>query len=72
MKELKVGDIVTASLFGGRLVTGKVERIEICAQGSKEGRRVNQCDLDKHSNGVIDLDCGYWCYFYQVKQINQQ
>ena len=70
MKKVKLGDTVTASLFGGTLVIGKVEDIQICARGSKEGRPVKQCDLDKHSNGVLDLDCGHWCYFYQVKRIN--
>ena len=69
MRKLKIGDAVTASLFGGELVTGKVEDIQICRQGEKEGRSVQSCDLDKHSNGVIDLDCGHWCYFYQVKDI---
>ena len=70
MRKLKIGDTVTASLFGGEVVTGQVESIEICAQGKKEGRPVRSCDLDKHSNGVIDLSCGHWCYFYQVKRIN--
>ena len=70
MRTLKIGDIVTATLFGGTVVTGQVEGIEICTQGSKEGRSVQSCDLDKHSNGVIDLSCDYWCYFNQVKKIN--
>ena len=70
MRKLKIGDIVTASLFGGELVTGKVEDIQICRIGEKEGRFVSQCDLDKHNNGVLGLDCGHWCYFYQVKRIN--
>lgn len=69
MRKLRVGDTVTATLFGGQLVTGKVEDIQICARDSKEGRSVSKCDLDKHNNGVIDLDCGHWCYFYQVKSI---
>lgn len=70
MRKLKIGDTVTASLFGGELVTGQVEGIEICARDSKEGRSAQSCDLDKHSNGVIDLSCDHWCYFYQVKRIN--
>ena len=70
MKKLKIGDTVTATLFGGEEVTGKVEDIQICRRGEKEGRSVGQCDLDKHSNGVIDLSCDHWCYFYQVKRIN--
>ena len=67
MRKLKVGDTVTAPLWR-QLVTGKVEDIEGCTD-SKEGRSVSKCDLDKHNNGVIDLDCGHWCYFYQVKSI---
>ena len=70
MKKLKSGDTVTATLFGGQLVTGTVEDIQICRRDKKEGRSVNTCDLDKHSNGVIDLSCGHWCYFYQIKRIN--
>ena len=35
MRKLKVGDTVTATLFGGQLVTGKVEDIQICARDSK-------------------------------------
>ena len=70
MRKLKIGDIVTAFLFGGELVTGKVEDIQICRSREKEGRPVSQCDLDKHNNGVLDLDCGHWCYFDQVKKIN--
>lgn len=70
MRKLKIGDTVTATLFGGTVVTGQVEDIQICRQGEKKGRSVQSCDLDKHSNGVIDLSCNHWCYFYQVKKIN--
>ena len=70
MRNLKIGDTVTATLFGGEEVTGQVESIEICARDEKYGRVVSQCDLDKHSNGVLDLSCNHWCYFYQVKKIN--
>jgi len=69
MKKVKIGDTVTASLFGGELVTGKVESIEVCSRDSKYGRQVQSCDMDKHSNGVLDLSCDHWCYFYQVKSI---
>ena len=70
MRKLKIGDTITATLFGETIVTGKVEDIQTCAIGTKEGKSVGNCDLDKHNNGVIDLDCGHWCYFDQVKQIN--
>ena len=32
-------------------------------------RPVSKCDTSKHKNGTIDLDCGHWCYFYQVKSV---
>ena len=67
--KIKLGDTVTACLFGGKLVTGKIETIEICPKDSKYGRSVTQCDTSKHSNGTLDLDCGNWCYFYQIKSI---
>lgn len=67
--KIKIGDTVTASLFGGERVIGKIQSIEICARDSKYGRSVSKCDTSKHSNGTIDLDCGHWCYFYQVKSV---
>ena len=67
--KIKIGDTVTASLFGGKLVTGAIESIEICAADSKYGRVVKSCDLRKHHNGTISLDCGHWCYFNQIKSI---
>ena len=70
MRKLKLGDTVTARLFGGTMVTGTVENIEITTAYSKSGRVVSRCDLDKHHNGTIDLSCGRWCYFDQIKTIN--
>ena len=70
MRKIKIGDKVSARLFSGKVVTGNVESIEICGRDSKYGRSVTSCDLSKHSDGVIDLDCGSWCYFNQVKKIN--
>ena len=72
MRKIKIGDTVTAILFGGKQVKAKITNIEICANGSKTGRPVKNCDLSKHSNGVVDLDDGKercWCYFDQVKSI---
>lgn len=66
MRKLKIGDTVTARLFGGKIVTGTVENIEITTAYSKSGRVVKNCDLDKHHNGVVDLSCDHWCYFYQI------
>jgi hypothetical protein len=68
--KIRLGDTVTARLFGGELVTGKIESIEICARDSKYGRAVTRCDTSKHTNGTIDMDCGHWCYFHQIKSVN--
>lgn len=68
---LKVGDTVTATLFGGQIVTGKVKDIEVCAPDSKYGTEVDSCNIDTCANGVVDLDCGHWCYFNQIKHIER-
>jgi hypothetical protein len=68
--KIKLGDTVTARLFGGESVTGKIRGIEICARDSKYGRAVTKCDTSKHGNGTIDIDCGHWCYFNQIKSVN--
>lgn len=65
---VKVGDTIKHSLFGGEVLTGKVEEIQICREGEKYGRSVKAADVSKH-HGVIDLDNGHWCYFYQVIKI---
>ncbi len=66
--KVKVGDKIRHSLFGGQVLTGIVEDIQICRQGEKYGRSVKQCDTNKH-HGVLILSNGHWCYFYQVQQI---
>lgn len=68
--KIKLGDTITARLFGGELVTGRIESIEICARNSKYGKSVTNCDISKHSNGTVDMDCGHWCYFHQIKSVN--
>ena len=68
MNKIKIGDIVSAQLFGGKKVTGAIESIEVCRSGEKYGKSVSTCDLSKHPNGVIELDCGNWCYFNQIKK----
>ena len=73
MNKLKVGDTISAILFGGKRVQGKVEHIEICNKDNpKYGRSVEQCDLREHTYGTIDLDTGNWCYFDQIKCIVKQ
>ncbi len=63
--KVKIGDKISHSLFGGQVLTGIVEDIQICRQGEKSGRSVKSCDVSKH-HGVIDLSNGHWAYFYQV------
>lgn len=68
---VKVGDKIIYESWSGPRKTATIEGIQICRQGEKYGREVECCDLDKHY-GVLDLDNGHWCYFYQViKTINQ-
>ncbi len=69
--KIKIGDKIRHSLFGGQVLTGIVEDIQICRQGEKFGRSVKSCDVSKH-HGVLDLDNGHWCYFDQVKQVLNQ
>lgn len=66
---IKIGNTIEHSLFGGQVLTGIIKVIEICRQGEKTGRRVDQCDVSKHNNGVLDLDNGHWCYFYQIIRV---
>lgn len=63
--KVKIGDKIRHSLFGGEVLTGIVEDIQICRQGEKSGYSVKTTDMKKH-HGVIDLDNGHWCYFHQV------
>ena len=65
---VKVGDKIRHSLFGGEILTGIVEDIQICRQGEKEGRSVKSADVSKHY-GIIYVDNGDWCYFDQVKEV---
>ena len=69
MRIIRVGDTVTARLYGNKFVTGKILDIEITRADTKYGRSVRSCNLDKHQNGVVDLDCNHWCYFYQIESI---
>lgn len=66
--KVKIGDKIRHSLFGGHVITGTIEDIQICRAGEKEGRSVKSADVTKH-HGVIDLDNGHWCYFDQVKEV---
>lgn len=68
---VKIGDKIKHSLFGGEVLTGIVEEIQICRMGEKEGRPVKTADVSKH-HGVIDLNNGHWCYFDQVISVNEE
>jgi len=67
--KIRVGDKVRHKLFGGEIKEGTITDIEICKLGTKEGRTVTQCDLDKHPNVVCDIDNGHWCYASQIIEI---
>lgn len=67
--KIRIGNTVEHSLFGGDVLIGVIEEIEICKQGEKSGRPVKQCDTSKHNNGVLTLNNGHWCYFYQIRKI---
>ena len=71
MKNVKIGDEVMYVTFSSPTRKAIVEQIEICKRGEKHGRSVSNCDLDRHSNGVISLSDGHWCYFDQVKRVIQ-
>lgn len=66
---IKVGSTIKHSLFGGEILQGTIEEIEICKVGEKEGRAVSKCDTGKHKNGVVILDNGHWCYFDQIIKV---
>lgn len=70
MEILRIGDEVSYSPWTGGTRRATVEEIEICPIGSKEGRSVSSCNIKKHSNGVLSLSDGHWCYFNQVKTIH--
>lgn len=68
---VKVGDKIIYEPWSGPRKTATIEGIQICRQGEKYGREVGSCDISKYY-GVLDLDNGHWCYFYQVKQVIRQ
>ena len=73
MRKIKIGDIVHYKSWGSPITKeAKVEGIEICRAGTKYGRQVEHCDLDKHSEVVPDLDDDHWCYKYQITKIEGQ
>lgn len=70
MRRLKVGDTITYRPYGHQnAITANVIAIEICKQGAKYGREVEECDLDKHSNVVIGMNNNRWCYKEQLVDI---
>lgn len=71
MNNVKIGDEVMYATFSNPTRKAIVEQIEICKRGEKHGRCVSSCDLGFHSEGVISLNDGHWCYFDQVKRVIQ-
>ena len=71
MKKVKIGSKVMYATFSSPTKTAFIEKIEICKRGEKHGRSVSSCDLGCHSEGVISLNDGHWCYFDQVKRVIQ-
>jgi hypothetical protein len=70
MKKVTIGDKVVYSPWGNQPNrTANITGIEICQVGYKYGRKVNNCDLDKHREGVLDLSDEHWIYFNQVRQV---
>ena len=73
MRKIKIGDIVHYKPWGSPITKeAKVECIEICRSGQKSGREVATCDLDKHSEVVLDLDDDHWCYKNQITKIEER
>lgn len=66
---LTVGSRIRYMTWSGELQEAKVQGIEICAHGEKEGRPVKRCRYRLHGNGVVDLVNGHWCYFNQIKEV---
>lgn len=69
-RQLKIGDSITYKMWSGETATATVLGIEICKEGHKSGRPVSKCDIDRHSNIVLDLDNSHWAYASQIKTIN--
>ena len=69
MKKVKIGDEVLYTLWTGPERRAQVVKIEICEPGEKYGYPVTSCDIDSHTNGVLDLSDNHWCYFDQVKKV---
>ena len=67
--KIKIGTKIQHCIFGGQVLTGAVEEIEICKPDEKYGRMVNSVDTAKHRNGVVCLDNGHWCYFDQIRRV---
>lgn len=67
--KIKVNDRIRHSLFRGKECEGTILKIEVCKTDEKYGRGVQKCDTSNHPNGVVDLDNGHWCYFYQIIKV---
>ena len=69
MRRIKIGDKVSYTTWSNETCTASITQIEICAKGSKNGRKVRNCNIDAHSNGVVILNNRHWIYFNQITNI---
>lgn len=66
--KVKLGDKIRHSVFGGKILTGIIEELQVCHHGEKSGHSVKSVDTSMH-HGVVDLDNGHWCYFDQIIEV---
>lgn len=70
---LKIGDsVMWRGGFGSQPPKKvKITGIEICKEGSKSGRQVDEISWDKVDGRrvVVDLDNNHWAYGYQLSKI---
>lgn len=68
MQRIRVGSTIRCK-YDNTTIVAKVTNIEICIEGMNNGRKVKTCHPDSHMNGVVDLDCGVWAYFYKIQKV---
>lgn len=66
---MKVGDTIAYRSREGKVLTAKVERIELCPAGEKYGEPMDEVNNKQLSRCTLDLDNGHWCYGDQIIRI---
>jgi hypothetical protein len=70
--KVKIGDTISYKKWGDILPSEAIiEGIEVCKAGTKYGREVRTCDLDKHSEVALYLDDHHWIFKSQIIEINK-